>query len=76
MSTPWLREEQTWRGHWWLPEDPSNHHAGFMTYRPGSGVELILVGGFDGQVRREIGPGAWAVLAETRDFPVIHGDRW
>lgn len=73
MSTPWLHEEQTWRGHWWLPEDPSNHHAGFMTYRPGSGVELVLVGGFDDQVRREIGPNAWTVLAETKDFPVIHG---
>ncbi|MCM3662381.1 hypothetical protein M3148_15480 [Georgenia satyanarayanai] len=74
MGTPWLHEEQTWRGHWWLPEDPSNHHAGFLSYRPGSGVELVLVGGFDDQVRRQIGPGAWAVLAETRDFPVIHGN--
>src|SRR5699024_2850792 len=54
-------------------DDPSNHHAGFLTYRPGAGVELVLVGGFDDQVRREIGPGAWAVLAEAKDFPVIHG---
>lgn len=73
MGTPWLHEEQTWRGHWWLPEDPSNRHAGFLSYRPGSGVELVLVGGFDDQVRRQIGPGAWAVLDETKDFPVIHG---
>jgi hypothetical protein len=73
METPWLHEKQTWRGYWWLPEDPSNRHAGFLTYDPGSGIELVLVGGFDAQVRREIGPGAWAVLAETKDFPVVHG---
>jgi hypothetical protein len=44
-----------------------------LTYDPASGIELVLVGGFDAQVREEIGPGAWAVLAETKDFPVVHG---
>lgn len=73
MAEGWLHEEHSWRGYWWLPEDPDNRHAGFLTYHPTTGVELVLVGGFDAEVRREIGPGAWAVLAETKDFPVVHG---
>lgn len=73
VGTPWLHETQTWRGLWWLPEDPTNRHAGFLTYDPASGLELVLVGGFDAQVREQIGPGAWTVLAETKDFPVVYG---
>lgn len=73
MGIPWLHEERTWRGHWWLPDDPSDTHAGFLTFRPEAGVELVLMGGFDDEVRRRIGPGAWAVMAEAKDFPVIHG---
>ena len=73
MTYPWLHEQTTWRGSWWLPEDPGNQHAGFLSYSPGSGLELTLVGGFDDMIWEPIGPGAWAIPTETRNFPAIHG---
>lgn len=62
-----------WKGRWWLPEDPTTVHAGVLTYEPGTGLDLMLVGGFAAEVWHPSGEGSWVSRGEYRDFPVVHG---
>lgn len=73
MKETRLNEKHTWRGRWWLPENPDEVHSGFLTYDPNGSLELVLVGGFDATIRRQSGPYSWDVLAGFKDFPVVHG---
>lgn len=41
-----LSQPRSWRGRWWVPSEPEAPAAGVLSYRPDSGLELILIGGF------------------------------
>lgn len=73
MADPWLNEEQTWRGKWWLPSEPTNAQPGILGYSPSAGLELTLIGGFEDTVRTEVAPGVYTTTLSDAVMPVIHG---
>lgn len=73
MPEPWLNEEQTWLGRWWIPSSPDNTQPGTLHYAPTTGLELRLIGGFDDTVRKEVAPGMFAVSLSDARLPVLHG---
>lgn len=73
MTKGRLREDDSWRGFWWLPEDPETTYPGFLKFDPEKGLDLTLIGGFDQIAWEEDGLGTRVHAGETRGFPVIHG---
>jgi len=73
MNEPWLDEQHTWQGHWWLPDEPDDAVAGVLTYEPSGGLTLDLIGGFEGMISEEVRPGAYTVRDESGTWPVVHG---
>lgn len=68
-----LTAEQTWRGAFWLPDQPDREQRGVLTYDQKDGVILSLLGRFaDGRWVRP-GPGGFATRAGSGRFPVMHG---
>jgi ApeA-like protein len=68
-----LTAEQTWRGNFWLPDNPDIAQQGFLTYDPQDGVMLSLVGGFDDRKRTPTSPTGYVVTNGPGRFAVIHG---
>lgn len=62
-----LAETFEYKGYWWLPSEADNKIAGVLSYKPGKGITLELIGSF--------GKSEDAVLSFIRrkDEPVIHG---
>lgn len=54
-------------GYWWLPETPDRKVAGTLTYRPGEGLELELMGLLAGTYNPPF------VVPEFIEPPLIHG---
>lgn len=73
MEKPLLNEPRTWRGYWWAPAERDNAMPGTLTYRPGGGLVLELVGGWDARIRKEVRPGVFAFLEGSSRWPVLHG---
>lgn len=71
---PMLHNARSWRGRWWIPDQPQDAVSGFLNYDPNSGLELVLVGGFDDSVKVPVGPGAIDVYPGPGTFPVLHGE--
>ena len=65
--------EQTWRGNFWLPENPDHAQQGFLTYSPHDGVTLSLVGGFNDRERIQTSPTGYMRREGSGRFSVIHG---
>lgn len=65
-----LSQPQSWRGKFWLPATPEEPATGILSYRPDSGLELVLVGGF--------GPAQWDSFHDAGSEPAwdstIHGE--
>lgn len=64
-----LSELHTFKGYWWLPENPDNKVAGVLTYTPGEKLVLELIGAF------EDADGSYKNLfdSEDRNVPLIYG---
>jgi ApeA N-terminal domain 1/Apea-like HEPN len=69
----YLSAEGTWRGPFWLADQPDREQRGVVTYDPDNGVNLTLVGGFDDGRWVQTGPGGFAMREGSGRFPVIHG---
>uniref|UniRef100_A0A942Y809 ApeA N-terminal domain-containing protein n=1 Tax=Neobacillus citreus TaxID=2833578 RepID=A0A942Y809_9BACI len=63
---------KTFRGHWWLPDDPDSQ-PGTLTISNRGDVTLELIGGFDLSVRTPLPGGGYAVSANERPMPLIYG---
>ena len=46
---------------------------GHSTYRPDAGLALELIGGWDAEITKEVRPGVFDVLEDSRRWPVLHG---
>ncbi|WP_353828212.1 HEPN domain-containing protein [Agromyces sp. SYSU T0242] len=73
MAEPTLNEPQSWKGHWWLPEEPDHRVAGILTYDPGQGLHLSLIGGWEYRVMTAIGTGGYSVSGGFQQWPMILG---
>lgn len=70
----YLSSEDTWRGKFWLPDEPDNIQRGIMTYTPDRGVRLTLIGGFDDAEWVPTGQGNTQRLTDrSKAWAVIHG---
>jgi ApeA N-terminal domain 1 len=65
--------ERSWRGRWWVPEEPEVAVPGTLYCAEDGRLRLELVGGFDTKIRAPLPGGGHTVRSESRDFPLIHG---
>lgn len=73
MKTPLLNESRSWKGHWWLPGDPGDEVAGVLTYEPGAGLVLELIGGFDDRIFDHSHANYSTVSEGSQTWPLVHG---
>lgn len=73
MASPLLSRTHSWTGHWWLPEDSDHKVPGVLTYEPGDGLTLRMIGGWEYRNMSTIAPGVTTVHAGTRSWSVVHG---
>ena len=73
MPLPLLSETRRWTGHWWLPDDPDNKVPGVLTYEPGDGLTLRMIGGWEYRNISQPHPGMTVVHAGLRGWPVVFG---
>ena len=73
MDKPLLNEPRVWRGYWWPPGEQEKAMPGTLTYRPAEGLALELIGGWDAEIKKEVRPGVFNLLEESRRWPVLHG---
>lgn len=73
MDEPLLSEKRSWSGQWWLPDKADDKVAGVLSYDPGEGLTLTLIGGWKYAVTQEIAPGVKSVSGETQRWEMIHG---
>lgn len=71
---PMLHNARSWRGRWWLPDQPQDAASGFLNYEPDSGLELVLVGGFDDSIKVPVARGVVDVHPGSGTFPVVQGE--
>lgn len=64
MALSLLSESRTWTGHWWLPNSPDNKVPGVLTYEPGDGLTLRLIGGWEYRNLSTPSPGLTLVMKE------------
>lgn len=64
---------QTYQGTWWLPDEEDDAQPGTLTISDRGDITLDLIGGFDLSIRTPTENGGWAVSADERDVPLIHG---
>jgi hypothetical protein len=66
--------ERSWRGQWWVPEEPEVVVPGTLYCAEDGRLQLELVGGFDTEIRTPLpGGNGYTVSMESRDLPLIHG---
>lgn len=73
MTEALLNESRDWTGHWWLPEDPDKKVPGVLSFTPGTGLRLRLIGGWDYHVTRQGENGSTIVTDQTKVWPMVHG---
>lgn len=71
-EAPRLDLPTEWTGHWWLPDDPDRAVPGILRYKPGEGLRLSLIGGFEDRILRPIENGV-AVMEGSRSWSLIWG---
>lgn len=72
-SKPLLNEERTWEGYWWHPGDQETAMPGTLTYHPQEGLTLRLIGGWDSAMYKEVEPGVFHGLDESKEWSLLHG---
>lgn len=72
-TKPLLSEERTWEGYWWHPGDQKTAMPGTLTYHPQEGLRLRLIGGWDATIQKEVKPGVFHSLEESKEWPILHG---
>lgn len=60
-------------GHFWLPDHPDNPQPGVLSYTPGDGLHLSLIGGFSDAAWIPRDPTTRLLTQRTRRWPIIHG---
>ncbi|MCV7057584.1 HEPN domain-containing protein [Mycolicibacterium gilvum] len=60
-------------GHFWLPNDADNRQPGVLTYTPGDGLHLSLIGGYSDAAWIPQDAGTRQLTSRTRRWPIIHG---
>ncbi|TFB87874.1 hypothetical protein E3O11_03465 [Cryobacterium levicorallinum] len=73
MALPLLSEPRRWTGHWWLPENPDHKVPGVLTYAPGDGLTLRMIGGWEYRNISTPAPDVTVVHEGLRSWPVVHG---
>lgn len=63
---------KTFRGQWWLPDDPEEQ-PGTLTISDRGDITLELIGGFDLAVRTAMPGGGYTVSANEQPTPLIYG---
>ncbi|MBU8810710.1 hypothetical protein KL953_17655 [Mycolicibacterium goodii] len=74
MSKLDLSQEARWLGHFWLPDDAGSRQPGVLSYKPGRGLQLSLIGGFSDAAWIPRDPTTRYMSHRTRRWPIIHGD--
>lgn len=67
--------ERSWRGQWWVSDDPNLVIPGTLHNLGDGSLRLELIGGFDVNVWTSLpgGGGLSTSSAESRDFPLVYG---
>lgn len=73
MALPMLSDSRTWTGHWWLLDNPDHKVPGILTYEPGDGLTLRMIGGWEYRNISQPSPGVMTVHEGTRSWPVVFG---
>jgi len=73
MTEAQLSESRDWTGHWWLPDEPDKKVPGILSFAPGTGLRLRLIGGWDYQVTRPGPNGSTIITDQTKVWPMVHG---
>ncbi|WBP92927.1 hypothetical protein O6072_25070 [Mycolicibacterium neoaurum] len=68
-----LSQEARWLGHFWLPDEPGNRQPGVLTYVPGEGLHLSLIGGFSDAAWIPRDSTTKLLSNRTRRWPLIQG---
>jgi hypothetical protein len=68
-----LSEEARWLGHFWLPNDTDDRQPGVLSYTPGVGLHLSLIGGFSDAAWIPKDATTKRITERTRRWPIIHG---
>lgn len=73
MTEASLNEFKDWTGHWWVPDAPDKKVPGVLSFTPGTGLRLRLIGGWDYHITRPGENGSTIITDQTRVWPMIHG---
>lgn len=66
--------DTSWRGQWWVPDQPDLAVPGTLHINAEGRPRLELVGGFDTDIRTPLpGGDGYTVSIGSRDFPLVHG---
>ena len=68
-----LVAEQSWRGTWWVADEPDVQRDGILRCGDDGRLRLELVGGFNVTTRKPLPDGGSTVDPAGRRFPLIHG---
>jgi hypothetical protein len=74
VNLPLLSARRTWTGHWWLPDAPEERVPGRLTYEPGKGLRLELIGGWEYRVMTHNADGSSSVYAAMQSWDVVYGE--
>ena len=73
MALPLLSNPRSWTGHWWLPEDSVNKVPGVLTWEPGGGLTLRMIGGWPHREVTEPVRGVRLTHDRISGWPAVYG---